>query len=585
MTYATQAALVGRRPLAVVEIDLSSCGLTYGVSPCTASGGAGSECYNTRGTCQDAANYDSGASPATIKTYRFVESRVDLPHGESWQPCLQSISTTPQEITPGKGIGKRQSVTITLQDFPHHDRGIDPYVANRSYTPEAQGTFFRKLIARNQYYVGRALRVKIGFIGDTFSWSDFTAHNYIIDRIEGPDRNGRVQIVAKDVLKLADDKKAKAPAVSSGVLSAAISAAATSLTLDSGSGADYGTSGYVRIGSEIIQFTGRSTDTLTGLTRGAWGTTAATHSTDDLVQLCLAYSEANVRDIIDDLLVTYAGVSAAYIPDTDWDDERDVWLLSLNLTTIISKPEGVTKLLDELCEQCMLGIWWDDANQEIKLKAHMPARGTDTITALTQDNVVADSVDVKHLQEDRLSQVWCYYAPIDWSADLGKAENFSHLYIAGDTDAEGDDQYGESVVKQVYSRWIPSEGIAAAFATRTLNRYRDYAKQITLALDAAAANSLAVGDLIDVTLDQVVDTDGSAKTVRMQLLRESETDPGHRWEYKALESTYTKRYGFIAPNSTADYTSATEAQKNRYAWIASSADQKMSDDSEPYRII
>ena len=54
-------------------------------------------------------------------------------------------------------------------------------------------------------------------------------------------------------------------------------------TLDvaSGDGVSYPTSGYLIIGSEIITYTGITSDQFTGLTRGALGTTAAAHSDGD----------------------------------------------------------------------------------------------------------------------------------------------------------------------------------------------------------------------------------------------------------------------------------------------------------------
>ena len=45
-------------------------------------------------------------------------------------PCLRSISITPAEITAGKGLGLRAACAITMQDFPHSDIRIDPYVAS-----------------------------------------------------------------------------------------------------------------------------------------------------------------------------------------------------------------------------------------------------------------------------------------------------------------------------------------------------------------------------------------------------------------------------------------------------------------------
>ena len=59
-------------------------------------------------------------------------------------------------------------------------------------------------------------------------------------------------------------------------LSSGINASVTSLTMASSS--SFGSSGTVRIGSELITYTGNSGGTLSGLTRGANGTTAAAHS-------------------------------------------------------------------------------------------------------------------------------------------------------------------------------------------------------------------------------------------------------------------------------------------------------------------
>lgn len=49
--------ITNREPIELVEFVLPRCVNTYGSAPCTASGSGDAKCYNTRGTCQDAANY------------------------------------------------------------------------------------------------------------------------------------------------------------------------------------------------------------------------------------------------------------------------------------------------------------------------------------------------------------------------------------------------------------------------------------------------------------------------------------------------------------------------------------------------
>jgi hypothetical protein len=60
-----------------------------------------------------------------------------------------------------------------------------------------------------------------------------------------------------------------------------MTASATSVTVDSS--ANFETAGYLLIGSEIIQYTGKTSTTFTGLTRGLFGTTATTHADDATV--------------------------------------------------------------------------------------------------------------------------------------------------------------------------------------------------------------------------------------------------------------------------------------------------------------
>ena len=71
--------------------------------------------------------------------------------------------------------------------------------------------------------------------------------------------------------------------VATTTLNGTINSSATSIVLTSATG--FGTSGTVLIGSELITFSGVSTNTLTGCVRGTNGTVAAAHTTGATVQL------------------------------------------------------------------------------------------------------------------------------------------------------------------------------------------------------------------------------------------------------------------------------------------------------------
>ena len=220
---------LGRELLQLVEIDIDQCTLTYGSSPCTATLSSSNvrKCYNTFFTCQDTANFNAGTL-----TLRFAHNQAGLPKGQTVFPALRSVSTNAASINLGgvdrrKGpLGKRARVQVQLQDFAYHDTYTDPYASGRrdgtaqndegGYDPETRGTFFGKLRRRFPYYIGRALRVKEGTVGQDVA--SMRTRHYVISEWVGPDAQGRVTITAKDVLDLADNDKALCPTPNEGCL-------------------------------------------------------------------------------------------------------------------------------------------------------------------------------------------------------------------------------------------------------------------------------------------------------------------------------------------------------------------------------
>ena len=599
MSYEELKVVVGREPVTVVEIDLDKCANSYGVAPCTAA--QATECYNTRNTCDDPDNY---ANTDTLTLY-FSDRLID---GETHIPCINSTKLSPIEISPGQPFNKRASITITFNDFPHHDRGIDPYAATRSYTPEDQGTFFGKLVARNQYYQGRALRLRTGYISGTYSTSNFETQNYIIEKITGPDRNGLVTILAKDILKLADDERALCPAASTGDLVAAITDTDTALTVTSGTESEYSDeSEYIRIGGEVINspLANRSANVFSNLTRGAWNTTAESHNLGDSVQACKHFSSINVVDIFTDLLTNYAGISSSYIPTLEWTAEKNTWFLGHNLTALITKPTGVKTLTDELSEQIMIYMWWDSAEQLIRLKAIAP---TGSISAtLTDDDFVGDPI-VSIKQEDRKSRVIVFYKPRT-PIKFKDADDFDSLYGFIGADEESADQYNDIRAKEIYARWITSDSVANQTGSRTRNQFRAPPKIISFILDAGKTTAgetayyggafyygdgsvydagKAIGGFVNLSSRQIQDPDGSNKTISTQILKIEQLTkdlPGTHYKYTVQETQFAGRYGRImSAGATSAYSSATDYEKETGGYIVAAGANRFSDLGEAYKI-
>lgn len=580
----------------IVEIDVERCSLTYGTGDCAAVLGTDGvrKCYNTFKTCQDTANFT-----VETETLRFGPNISGLPRAARVYPALSgAVSTSAGRLNLGGvsertgPLGKRERVTVKLKDFTDSDIWFDRYQSERldgtaqtdegGYNPANRGTFFSKLRRRWPYYIGRALRVLEGEVGQALG--DMRTRHYVISEWKGPDAAGNVEIIAKDVLDLADNKKALCPAPSQGKLAAAVSATGTSLTLTpTGIGDDYATSGRASIGSEIVSFT-RSGDAITLTGRGLDGTDAASHSQGDLFQQAYRVDAESIADVASELLVTYAGVDASFVPTADWQTEAQRWLAGFNLTATIAKPTGVTQLLGELAQFGVLW-WWDNLDQEVKMRANRPLDIDEVAPDLTDAATFLEgSTDNKDLHDERVSRVLYWHGIIDAAGGERSGENYRKVSVAIDPEAESANEYDQTQVLEIFNRWLGSggdDGIAQAAAKRLLNRYRDTPRQIAFTFDAKDVDSVTLASPVLVTSRLIVDETGAALPTEMQITSIEEMVPGHRLTATAQDYQFRGRYGFITENTRGDYGAASDDEKRKGTYIVG-ASGEFADGTGPY---
>lgn len=541
--YLNNQLVMGRQPFQYVEIDLDYCANNAGVAPCTASQTGDAKCFNTYTTCNDTANFN-----LSTKTYRYCSPNGGkVPRGLDAIPCLRSISITPAEITAGKGLGLRAACSITLQDFPHSDIRIDPYVNERTYIPINRGTYFGKLKARNPFYNGRIMRVYSGYLNEdgSFDIANFEKRTFVIEQWDGIDANGITKITSKDILKLAADERAVCPKASLGKLNLDMTNIATSCTLTPlGVGADYDASGYVRIGSEVMSYT-RSGDTLT-ITRGQKGTTASTHKQGDTVQLCYNVVGQKAQDIVYDLLTSYAFVDSAYIDKAAWDAEQLGYLPRL-YNTLITAPTGVSKLLSELSEQVGFFIFWDEVNSLIRFQTIRPNSAGETVHELTSEkNILADSLTLKDLADERVNESWVYYGIIDPTKNLTDDTNYSNLYIASNVDDQSQVQNRDVRIKKIQSRWILDRAAAEDMARRYLQRFAQAPIEANFLLDAKDSN-IGLADFVTVESKQYQDFNGSPLQILLQIIKRTEKQTGTTWAFTARQFAFSTFVYSIRP--------------------------------------
>lgn len=532
MSYQDQASKVGRIPFEFIEVEMDRCTLTFGQGVCTATG---EPCYNTWATCKAKPAFNKGSF-----TYRFTSASSDIPVGFDCVPLLQSLSYAPQQLTPGKGLGVRGAVSLRFTDAPWPDQVFDPYFDQRPQYDDGLGSFWGKWLARHKYYISRPLRVCTGYLVDGIADpANFKKRAYVLEKISGPDKNGAVTVTAKDILKLADDDKAKCPRATSARLDADLPADYVQFNVyPAGIGEqEFDTSGYLRISNEVMQFT-RSGDTF-NVTRGSYKTVAKDQEIDSTVQQAAIFTQLPVQDVIYSLLVDYAKIPAGYINKAEWAAERNAHLTGV-FSAIITEPVGVNTLLSEITEQGQCDIWWDEVAQKIRFRALVPPG--DNLPVYTDDNhFLADSLSANIDVNSRQSRFFVYFDVVDPTKKLDDTSNYRQRHVGADLQSESDVEYGLAKSKIIYSRWFNSGSLGRVqqLAEALLTRYRDPPRLFDFELDAA--EDLSTGDYLKISSRLMQTANGSNDVVPMQITETQEAKAGSVVKYKASELIFVEQ--------------------------------------------
>jgi len=567
----------GREPIILVQLDQDFCVHTYGESPCTAD--QETRCYNTRKTCQDPQNYERGTLTLT-----FAKPNTKLPRDLNLLPFIESTSTAPTKINPTNGnlnnsaLGERGVLTVQFQDAPHSDLLVDKYLSTRDFDPLERSTFWAKWLARN-YYQNRLVRLYEGYAGQDIG--DMNVRHYLIDSITDPDSSGRVRLVAKDPLKLSEKERAQIPAASIGQLNAQIDLTQTSLTVKRALIGDYDQPGTIRINDEIITYSTitESAGILTFGTcvRGQYGTTAASHDENDTVQKCIVYVDKPIWETVKDFLIDFAGVDPSYINDQEWEDEYDLYLAQFNVSVVLNEPMSVFDALNQLSQQMPFYIWWDDRNNKIQFKAVRYFVGDFPI--LTEDNILENSFFATTDPRNRISQVWVYHTPRDWTKK--ERSNFKGVEINANLELEGREFFDEQKIRIIDGRWI-TQAQAFNLTSRLIRSNYDNPLYVKLRLDAKD-RSIWTGDIVDVQHRSLVDFSGQPIPLRYQIISSQEIVSGETIEYQLMKLlTLAVKAGYYMANDASRYEDATQEElEGLSAWYAQD-DGLMPDGGEPW---
>lgn len=580
----------------MVEMDLGSCENVYGQLPCTADGDPGFECYNTYQTCQDRENY-----VATTKTITLTSNTMRSA-GIVGYPCLSDFPTiSPTQIKRGSGLAIFSSVRIPAMDFPVSDINLDPYINNRS--ENADGTFWGRLKARYPYYQKKPLRLKYGYLDDLGAITWTSERSYQIEKIDGPNADGQVQIEARDILAALDDDAIQLPEPSFATLTFDVDPLDTklSVTVDDIATA-FPAPGRVRINEELIDYASIDipANELTNCTRGVGGTTADEHEADDSVQLAKVYDNDNVVDILFEMLTT-AGIPKSLIPydegqdvptgtPDEWDIEKANYLAGHLIDNTLSEPAPLIKHMRTLLEQTHINLWYEERLGKVRLSATNTRLAELTARPLNENaNLIADSVGVTEDRKGIITQSWIYFDKNN-VLEGGDPKDYNSLFIDINTELEDPNAWGEKRIVTTLADWLDNAGnIAITTNSRRLQENVNPRYQIKFALDAKDSD-LYTGEFVTLETYKFQDKDGSPLRLSSQISSAKETIPGTRIEFTAEVVNYdaledpNRRYGYIVnvANEGVDYNDADEISQGQWGWIA--AADGFIDGNNPYRI-
>lgn len=557
-------------PVVYAVLTLDYCARDFGSAPCAATG---TKCYKTYFTCKDRANYSK-----TTKDYAFSSFNAPLPFPGP-RPYIESVKYLPTEIKDNLTVSAL--TTITMRDEPElTDIGLDPYYADRT---TIQGTFWRKFVARNPNYKGRPVKIYEENLGE--------ALGSFVQRVEGVienisfDERGGVTVQVKDLLaSLAD---IEIPEKIDVKLGAAVDATQTSWSLD-GAYADLPASDfYARCDDEIVYIATLTGNQATGLTRGALGTTADSHSQGNKIQQCRYYAPQSAYDILTSMLLTDAGLDAAFVDSTAFAVVKAFDSDMPYFSALIDEPTKLRDLYFEIINMVDCKSWVAEDLKITILKnlPNYPGRTTRTLT--DPGNIIEKTLKPDLNAKSRVGSIVLY-----WGKGPGKKDNepasYQYWDIFEDGDGNSANAYNEDNQQKIFCRWLSrsymDEDLVTAFIRRVGARMLRLKKNPMPILSFAVTlkdGDIKTGEFVTITTSALQEADGSDVSGIFQIIRRDRK--ATRVECKAIRYPKSSRIFFIqSATGAADYTSADAARKE-YGFICGS-DGLMSDGDEGYRI-
>lgn len=459
-------------------------------------------------------------------TREFLITNTQLVFGEVYYNGLDSITHSPTLLKPGKEMAKNASVNVSITDSEDGDVYSVPYPSARTNN----STWARKLVARTGGYLrNRKMITYTGFSeGNAFDRDNMIAREYIIDSFDISNGNN-VSIKGLDPLMLAEESKAKAPAVSAGNLAVAIDELSTQIQMKDFIVGEYGNdteSGTVIIDSEYIDYTvnDSSLGLLDIVARGVAGSEQKNHSLNATVQWVLTFENFNPVSVIIGLLQNYTNIESRFFGDYT----SAINAAPTNLGKVyIRKPESVKTLINEIIESWAennIALYYDEVAALIRVKVVGDFQ-QQPIT-ITDIDIEDDSPDIENDYEGQITRATIGFAPFDASKKVDD-ENASIIYQSVNIAVENSGTLEPQEADEFYTRFLTSSDTDVSIAVGGIGRIANInvkpPQTIKFNLDyemfgAITGGVIEEGEIINVTTANNIDDDGLPASQNVQIL-------------------------------------------------------------------
>lgn len=311
--------------------------------------------------------------------------------------------------------------------------------------------------------------------------------------------------------------------------------------------------------------------------RGAFGTTAATHTTGDAIIEVGVYRQQNEDQGVHPVmalrdLVNRGNIAVGDVDQATFDREQDFIAGSqvkrADLNAII-EPERLSSHIKQLREQSLLDLWVSETGlvrTRLSFRVNLP--GSTLPKFRDETGILRRSASMSGNAGSRVTRMYVYFDQAPGTAgkdreDFNKAQGVVDLAV---------EALSGPKTKTIFARWLFRDSDAVAVAGRTISRFRRGARIYKFQLDLKDVPDFDVGDLVRIDTTDFLTGSGS------QAIRDSDKpwqvtqrvynhDEGSV-SIEALEAN-GRKFAIISPSPFPDFPAATETER-QYGFIGDS---------------